>query len=162
MTLLPLILPFAVLTLCALHDVTSFKIPNRYVAVLLVAWPITMVATAASVPLIGQSAALGGLVLLAGFALFAAGLLGAGDVKLMSAAALWVGPAQLFTFVFFTALIGGFLGLLLLGLRAKPMPTVAYRAEWLVQLHERKRVMPYGVAIAGGAMIALAQAVSAV
>lgn len=155
MTLLPLILPFAVLTLCAVHDASSFKIPNRYVAVLLAAWPPTAWLTDTAWQVAGLSAAMAGLILLVGFALFAFGLLGAGDVKLLSATALWVGPAQMPFFLVATTLLGAVLGLTLLRVRSVPLPAFAMGAGWLVQLHERKRVMPYGVAIAGGAMIAM-------
>lgn len=159
MTLFPLILPFAVLSLCAMHDATSFKIPNRYVAVLLAGWPVMMLMTGTSLPEAGMSAAFGGIVLASGFALFAFGLLGAGDVKLLAATTLWVPPAQMAAFVLATAALGGLLGLFLLKLRAGPLPAMAYGAPWLVQLHERDRVMPYGVAIAGGGMVALARGV---
>ena len=161
MTLLPLVLPFAVLTLCAVHDVTSFKIPNRYVAVLLAGWPVLVLTTGVGFAEAGLSAAIGGVVLLVGFALFAFRLLGAGDVKLLAATSLWVAPAQMTAFVLFTAVLGGLLGLFLMIFRARPMPVFAYGAPWLVQLHERARAMPYGVAIAGGAMIALARGVGA-
>ena len=159
MTLAPLVLPFAVLALCAVHDVASFKIPNRYVAVLLAGWPVFAVLSDLGVPEAGLTAALGGIVLLAGFALFAFGLLGAGDVKLLAATTLWVGAGQLAVFLIYTTLLGGALGLFLMSLRARPLPLAAYKAGWLVQLHERKRAMPYGVAIAGGAMIAMAQGI---
>lgn len=155
MTLFPLILPFAVLSLCAMHDATSFKIPNRYVAVLLAGWLPMVWLTDMSWQVAGVSAAMAGLILLVGFALFALGLLGAGDVKLLAATALWVAPAQMPTFLLATTFLGGVLSLVLLRLRSMPLPGFAMQAGWLVQLHERERVMPYGVAIAGGAMIAL-------
>src|SRR5262245_12003938 len=54
------------------------------------------------------------IVLAAGFALYAAGLFGAGDAKLMSAAALWFGwPASL-PFIVYTVLAGGVLAAVLL------------------------------------------------
>ena len=161
MTLLPLVLPFAVLTLCALHDVASFKIPNRYVAVLLMGWPVLVLTTGMAVPEAGLSAAIGGAVLAMGFTLFAFGLVGAGDAKLLAATSLWVAPAQMPLFILYTAVLGGALGLLLMYFRARPLPLAAYGAPWLVRLHERTRAMPYGVAIAGGAMIALARGVGA-
>ena len=161
MSLLYLFVPFAVLPLCALHDVTSFKIPNRYVAVLLAAWLPAALLAGLGTQAIALSAAFGGAFLLAGFGLFAFGLLGAGDAKLVAATALWVGPSGLPTFLVATTLLGAVLGLVLLRGRKMTLPVFAYRYDWLVQLHERERVMPYGVAIAGGAMIALAQGATA-
>ena len=157
MTLLPLILPFAVLTLCAMHDASRFKIPNRYVAVLLAGWAPVAWATGVPLEVAGLSAAMAGVILLVGFGMFAFNLLGAGDVKLLAATALWVGPTQMPIFLLATTFLGGLLGIGLMRLRAVPLPAFAMGAGWLVQLHDRKRVMPYGVAIAGGAMIALWQ-----
>lgn len=157
MTLLPLILPFAVLSLCAIHDASNFKIPNRYVAVLLAGWLPMVWLTDMSWQVAGVSAATAAIILAVGFTLFAFNLLGAGDVKLLAATALWVTPAQMPLFLVATTFLGGLLGIVLLQVRSAPLPGFAMGASWLVQLHERKRVMPYGVAIAGGAMIALWQ-----
>ena len=161
MTLLPLVLPFAVLTLCALHDVTSFKIPNRYVAVLLLGWAPTMLLTGAPTQTLAASALIAGVVLLVGFGMFAASLIGAGDVKLLAATTLWIAPRDVAAFVLVTAVVGGLLGLTLLRVRSLPLPSFAHRAGWLVQLHGRERVMPYGVAIAAAAMLIMGQAATA-
>ena len=160
MTLLPLVLPIAVLTLCALSDLTSFTIPNRYVAVLLAGWPVTALATGMAPEEMGVAALCGGIALLVGFGLFAANLLGAGDVKLIAATTLWVAPGALAPFILFTAMLGGALSLLLVAFRKGPLPAIAYRADWITDLHGRASAMPYGVAIAGGAMIALARGVA--
>lgn len=156
MPLFYILVPFAVLPLCAMRDASSFKIPNRYVAVLLAAWLPAAFLAGMDIQAIGLSAALGAVALLAGFALFAARLLGAGDAKLIAASALWVGPSGLAAFVFATALFGGILAFALLKMRKASLPAFALRYGWLVELHGRERVMPYGVAIAGGAMFALA------
>lgn len=54
----------------------------------------------------------GAVLLGAGFALFLAGVLGAGDGKLMAAAGLWVGPAGMGSFLVGMGLLGLGLGLL--------------------------------------------------
>ena len=97
-----------------------------------------------------------GILFLAGFALFAFGLLGGGDVKLLAAAALWAGADQMMIFLAATAAFGGLLGILLLMFRARPLAIPMHRVGWIVSLHERERVMPYGIAISGGAILAMA------
>lgn len=53
----------------------------------------------------------GVVLLVVGFVLFLMGVLGAGDGKLMAAAALWVGPADVGSFLFGVGLLGLGLGL---------------------------------------------------
>ena len=54
-------------------------------------------------------------MLVLGFALFAAGLFGGGDAKLMAAAALWLGWSTGTSVLVFTALAGGVLAIVYLG-----------------------------------------------
>ena len=150
-----LVVPYAVWTLCAVTDITTFKIPNRYVGVLLAAWPVAVVLSGVGVPGMIGGLTVGGLFLLFGFALFAAGLLGAGDAKLIAASGLWIGPAAAAPFLLYTTVFGAALGIALLRLRAMPLPVFAQGWQWLAQLHARERVMPYGVAIALGGVVAL-------
>ncbi len=83
-------------------------------------------------------------VLLAlGFVLFLMGALGAGDGKLMAAAGLWIGPADISSFLFGTGLLG--LGLALVCL----LPFDATR-----RLRDN---IPFAVAIAPPAIALLTQ-----
>jgi len=56
-------------------------------------------------------------VLVAGFAMFVAGVFGGGDAKLLSALALWMGPTNLVAFVLLTTLFGGATAVVLVGLK---------------------------------------------
>lgn len=86
-----------------------------------------------------------------GAGLFRFGLLGGGDVKLMSALALWAGSAGILQFVLLTSLAGGPLSLACLAVSAWRR-----RADPAVP---RPRVeVPYGVAIALGAVPAILSA----
>lgn len=161
MTILYFVLPFAVWSLCALHDLTSFKIPNRYVAVLAVGFLPAAFLAGLPLSLLAASAAFAAIMLVAGFALFATGTLGAGDAKLIAASALWIGPAAAAPFVLYTTLVGAALGLILLQARKAPLPAGLARFGWVRGLHARERVMPYGVAIAAGGMMAMPQSVFA-
>lgn len=56
-------------------------------------------------------------VLVAGFAMFVAGVFGGGDAKLLSALALWMGPTNLVAFALLTTLLGGATAVVLIGLK---------------------------------------------
>ncbi len=83
-----------------------------------------------------------------GVGLFRFGLLGGGDVKLMSVLALWAGPAGILQFVLLTSFAGGPLSLACLA------ASVWRRLERPARLCWRVDV-PYGVAIALGAVPAI-------
>lgn len=84
------------------------------------------------------------------FAFFAAGWMGGGDVKFISAIALWVGfSPELAAFVALVAIYGMFLTIGLLLMRSHlVLPAVLYRQDWLARLHDSKSGIPYGIAIA--------------
>lgn len=94
------------------------------------------------------------LIFAASFVLFALKMFGAGDSKLAAAFALWAGMEGLFTFVFYMALIGGVLGLATLIIqRKKPFPN-APAGAWIARAQGGDNSVPYGVAIAAGAVVA--------
>ncbi|MDQ7813470.1 prepilin peptidase, partial [Brevundimonas sp.] len=105
---------------------------------------------------LGLGVALLGLLLGAGLFLlpFLGDAVGGGDVKLMAAASLWLGLSGSGVFVLATAVIGGVFSLALLVSRAWLQPWVGASPGWLVQLMEPKGHIPYGVAIAAGALVA--------
>lgn len=144
----PLLMIFA-----ALRDVTSFKIPNRIVMALAATWPLAALYVELPWGAVWGALLLALIFLVIGFILFAQNLLGAGDVKLLSVAALWVGAGQISLFALSTALAGAVLAFGLLFFRQLPLPVHLAGQAWVVDLHARHRVMPYGVAIAAGALI---------
>lgn len=94
------------------------------------------------------------LVFAASFVLFALNMFGAGDSKLATAFALWVGMDGLFSFVFYVALIGGVLGVITLVIqRKKPFPA-ARAGTWVARAQAGDNAVPYGIAITAGAVVA--------
>ncbi len=92
------------------------------------------------------------LVFAISFGLFSFKLFGAGDSKLCTAYAAWVGLGGLSAFVFYMALIGGLLGLATLLLRKhKPFAQVK-DGTWLAKAQAGENAVPYGIAIFGGAL----------
>lgn len=95
-----------------------------------------------------------GILFLSTFAMFWANVLGAGDSKMATAFGLWVGLKGLFVFVFYTAFIGGVLGLAAI-LIARTKPFKNPRAgSWIARLQAGEKKVPYGVALVSGALLA--------
>jgi len=152
--LLALAFPALVL-FAAARDVSSFTIPNWISLALAAVFPAA--AFAAGVPLttIGLDVAIGAGVLMAGMVMFALRWLGGGDAKLFAASALWLGWPALATFGLAAALTGGVLALILVTLRSAPLRSVVLLGpRWVVRLAEPGEGVPYGVAIAAGALVA--------
>jgi prepilin peptidase CpaA len=96
------------------------------------------------------------LVLAGGVLLFERGLIGGGDVKLMAVAALWTGAGGLPRLLMLTALLGGGLALLFLS-PLGPRLTAVRESDPVPAgggaLRVGRTPIPYGVAIAGAALI---------
>ncbi|HTV87456.1 MAG TPA: prepilin peptidase [Stellaceae bacterium] len=144
-----------VMAVAAFEDFRRFVIPNLLPILLCAAWPAYF---AAAPSLVGGLAAIGCAlaVFLAGAVLFARGYLGGGDVKLLSAAALWAGPAGLATLLLLTAVLGGALALFLLLPVGGQLATAARLMLGQPAFPATRGLampIPYGVAIAAAAFI---------
>ncbi len=95
----------------------------------------------------------GAVVLAVAFGCFAFGWIGGGDAKLAAAAALWFGFGQLLNFLLYASLFGGVLTLVLLQLRQWPLPYPLTGQAWLLRLHAKESGIPYGIALAIGALL---------
>ena len=93
------------------------------------------------------------LVFAAGVILFRLGWFGGGDAKLFAASAAWFDLSMLMPFVATVLTGGALLTIILLGARvfAAPARGRQRQRKWLGL--ERGRLVPYGVAIAAGAII---------
>jgi prepilin peptidase CpaA len=133
----------------AVEDLRRLVIPNAVVLGLCTLWPLQL-ASAPDISLSGSAGAAvcAAAVFAAGALLFSRGLVGGGDVKLLTAATLWAGPGLTPALLIVTAVLGGLLTLALLSppaLRAVFAPAVPGAAKQML--------VPYGVAIAGAALI---------
>ena len=146
----------AVMAVAAFEDFRRLVIPNLLPILLCAVWPLYAAATGTT--LYGAALSLGCAlaVFVVGAFLFARGLLGGGDVKLLSAAVLWAGPAGTTRLLLLTCVFGGALALFLL----MPMGRqLAAAGRWLLGqppmvMAERGLAIsvPYGIAIAGAAV----------
>ena len=133
------------LVVAAVIDIRTFTISNRlnlavallalvfWWAVRLPLWPDAAV----------QLAVAGGVFLLLALA-FYAGMMGGGDVKLAAALALWFSLAETVRFLVITSVAGGAVTLVFL---------ILHRAR----RKDGRPKIPYGVAIAIGGLVILAQ-----
>ena len=156
----------------AVTDIRSARIPNRltYTA-LLAALPLrTALLGLAGLKsgIIGMLVA-GGLFLL----LYTLGAMGGGDMKLMAAVGAWVGGTQVMTLILAAALAGGVLAIGRIIFRnmvgqtlRNTMQLIYYRFTSGLQPHPELNVkssgsqrVPYGVAIAVGALFCAGHAI---
>lgn len=156
-TLLLLIFP-ALVILGGVRDLVSYRIPNWVSLALIAGFLLASAAgMAAGLPLkiVGLNLAVGAAALAVGVAMFAFGWIGGGDAKLFAAAALWIGWPAVGTYLEVTALSGGALAVLLLSLRAPTVRSFALAGPaWFARLAAPGESVPYGVAIAVGALTA--------
>jgi prepilin peptidase CpaA len=95
----------------------------------------------------------GALVLAVAFGCFAMGWVGGGDAKVAAGAALWFGFGHLMDYLLYASLFGGALTLLLLQFRQWPLPYLLADQAWLLKLHAKESGIPYGIALAIGALM---------
>jgi prepilin peptidase CpaA len=115
-----------VMAAAAIEDFRRLIIPNMLPIMLVALWPIYFAAVAPS--FYGALAAMGCAVavFIGGAILFSRGLLGGGDVKLLSAATLWAGPSGTLDLLLWTGVLGGALALFLLHVG----PAADHRRTW--------------------------------
>jgi len=92
-------------------------------------------------------------VLAVAFFCFAMGWVGGGDAKVAAASALWFGFGHLLDYLVYASLFGGALTLLLLQFRQWPLPAALQNQAWLIRLHNKESGIPYGIALALGALL---------
>jgi prepilin peptidase CpaA len=152
-----LFLVFPVLvSVAAIFDASSMIIPNWLNA--LIAALFVPVALAANMELaaIGWNLALGVAVFAVGAGLFFLRVMGGGDVKMIAACAVWLGLPLMTPFLLFTAIAGGALAAIALVAR-RIVPAGVSEAGWTRWLTVRRTGVPYGIAIAAGAIFVWGQ-----
>lgn len=143
---------FPILTVFgASTDFFTMTIPNRLTLGLAAAGLAALALAAPGWAVFGWHLAAAAVVFAGGFALFAAGWMGGGDVKFASAVALWLGWGQLVDFALAFSIYGGVLTLLVLITDRALAPLPALRIGFLARFPERRQV-PYGIALAAAGL----------
>jgi prepilin peptidase CpaA len=138
----------------ALSDIATMEIPNWVSIAVAALFPLAAFLAGFSALQIGVHVGIGFLVFLAGFGLFALGILGGGDVKVIAAASIWTGAAALSPFTFATTLAGGGLAFLMILARKAAKPADS-RPVFINRLLNPQNGIPYAVAIAAGVIASL-------
>ncbi|HEX5379598.1 MAG TPA: prepilin peptidase [Phenylobacterium sp.] len=145
----------ALVIVAALRDVTSYTIPNWISGAIILAFFPAALALGLPMNVLLTHLGIGAVGLVLGMIMFALGWIGGGDAKLFAASALWLGVPAAFTYLAVTGVAGGGLALALLGLRSMWMrPYVLNGPAWFGRLATPGENVPYGVAIAAGALAA--------
>jgi prepilin peptidase CpaA len=140
-----------VMLMAGAMDLLTMTIPNRICLALAAAFLVAAPLAGMGLEDIGWHLLAGAGILAIGIGMFSFGWLGGGDAKLLSAAALWVGTTHLAAFITYTTLAGGFLAAAILGYRFLPFLFLNW-PNWAKRLHAPGFGMPYGLAIAAGAI----------
>ena len=146
------VLPGAV-AFAAAMDLLTMKIPNRISAVMVLAFfPLALLLGLGPWAILNHvGAGLGVLAL--GILLFIPGWFGGGDAKLMAAIALWIGPDALVPYFIYAAVTGGFIAMAIMSARSVPLPRLLLGEAWALRLHRQDAGIPYGLALAAGALM---------
>ncbi len=144
----------AIVIVAALRDTTTMTIPNWLCAAGIAAFAPAAALAHLSWGEIGLCLAVGLACLACGIGMFAAGWVGGGDAKLIAVCGLWLGWAPIAPFLVSTAIAGGAFTLLLMWSRETASPLASLGPSWLARLLKPGGDVPYGVAIAIGALIA--------
>jgi prepilin peptidase CpaA len=147
LTLFPALMAFA-----AASDLFTMTISNRVSLALAVGFLVLAPLSGMGVYDILSHIGAGATVLTVAFACFTFGWIGGGDAKVAAGAALWFGFGHLLNYLVYASLFGGALTLLLLQFRQWPVPYVLAGQTWLLRLHAKESGIPYGIALAIGAL----------
>jgi prepilin peptidase CpaA len=146
--------------LSAWSDWRGMTIPNRYSVIVIAAYFIAFAFNSLlggdiqSVSFLKSHFAAAGIMFVISFILFATKVMGAGDSKLGTALALWVGLKGLAPMLFGMAVIGAILSLATIILRKKVLWIKAPEGSWVAQAQAGRNAVPYGIAIVAGAFFA--------
>src|SRR3954471_485772 len=143
----------ALMAFAAASDLFTMTISNRISLLLVAGFLGLALSSGMGLQDIVSHFGAGLAVLMPAFACFAMGWIGGGDAKVAASTALWFGFGHLLDYLIYASLFGGALTLLLLQFRQWPLPYLFTGQSWLMKLHARDSGIPYGIALAIGALV---------
>jgi len=135
-------------------DLTSMTIPNWISLVLVAGFFILTPFAWQGWAVFGTHILVGLTCFAVGVGMFALGWMGGGDAKLFAATSLWWMWPDLWVYLVYTAIAGGVLAIFLLVGR-KYLPVKVLTTDWMHRLFKDEKKMPYGLALAFGALTTL-------
>lgn len=149
--LLLLFFPFMMIY-ASTSDLVSMTIPNRISAALILGFAVFSWWSGMDWETLSGHLLVFAISFAIVLVLFAAGQIGGGDAKLISATALWFGMESTLVYLVYAGLLGGALTLVMLSLRGLPLPRAVNQIGWISTLHRNDRV-PYGIALGAAALL---------
>src|SRR5262245_49955878 len=143
----------ALMAFAAASDLFTMTISNRVSLALIAGFIALAILGGMGLHDILMHIGAGAAVLAVAFACFAMGWVGGGDAKVVACVALWFGFDHLLDYLLYVSLFGGALTVLLVQFRQWPLPALLSGQTWLTRLHDRKTRVPYGIALAFGALM---------
>jgi len=143
----------ALMAFAAASDLFTMTISNRVSLALAAGFLVLAVLSGMGPYDVLSHIGAGATVLTVAFACFAMGWVGGGDAKVAAAAALWFGFDHLLNYLVYASMFGGALTLSLLQFRQWPLPYPFAGQAWLLRLHAKESGIPYGIALAVGALM---------
>lgn len=144
------------LVCAAVSDFRTLEIPNWTAATIALAF--LPAAWLAGISISGMSVhfATAAVALVVGAVLFARGVFGGGDVKLLASASLWMGLDDIGPYLIVVSLLGGLLAVGVLAVnRIAALRRMLAGLAWVGGERGATQPIPYGVAIALAALIML-------
>ncbi|WP_112827515.1 prepilin peptidase [Rhizobium cremeum] len=152
---------FVIFPLClvvaAFTDLFEMTVPNRIPAILLASFLLLAPFSGLGLGDFGWHIAAGIAVFAVVFGLFALNVMGGGDAKLLTAAAVWYGfTPSLLHFLIYVAYGGGLLTILILLVRARANTVMALGLRVPHSILTAKKI-PYAIAIGVGGLVTFPQ-----
>jgi prepilin peptidase CpaA len=142
-----IVFPFAMAN-AATSDMLTMTIANRVSLILIGSFALLAPFTGMDWTVYAMHFAAMAIVLTVCFGLFALGVMGGGDAKLMASTSLWIGlNIQLVEYLVIGSFIGGILTLTILNYRASSLAVYGGQFEFLRKIAEPKGKIPYGIAL---------------
>ncbi|MGA3002798.1 MAG: prepilin peptidase [Acetobacteraceae bacterium] len=138
------------LIVATITDIVWLRIPNWIPACIALLFLVAAVAEPRSLAWWGSHLGAGGIVLLVGMGVFAWGKIGGGDVKLMTAVALWFGLSPLPALLLAIGVVGGGVSIACVVLRGVGSGAMLEYLGLRAVALETGQGVPYAVAIAVG------------
>jgi prepilin peptidase CpaA len=155
-TLLP-----ALVIVAALTDVSAYRIPNWLTGSMTILFFPMAFASGMPLDVFSWHLVTGFALFFAGYAIYAAGLWGGGDAKMMTAIGLWFGPDHIMSFLFFTAICGGIVAIVYAIWYHIVMSLSVHSSDanlsYIQRFNKLCPNLPYGLALAVGAIMAFKQ-----
>lgn len=142
------------MAMAACSDLLTMTIPNRLSVVLIASFIAISPFAGLSIHEFLLHLGAGGAVFAACFTLFAFGIMGGGDAKILTASAIWFGlDYSLVVYLIWVSVFGGLLSIAILMMRSQHNLILAYGIPVPETMLHKKKV-PYGIAIGGAAFMA--------